>query len=59
MPKCLDCGNIKLFTYCENSYNEAEYDESGEMIDVIYKEYHEPVEATCKECYSTNIEGKI
>ena len=35
------------------------YDESGEMIDVIYKEYHEPEEATCKECDSTNIEGKV
>jgi hypothetical protein len=29
------------------------------MIDVIYKEYHEPEEATCKECYSTKVEGKV
>jgi hypothetical protein len=43
----------------ENSYNEAEYDESGEMIDVIYKEFHEVEEGTCKECDSTNVEGEL
>jgi hypothetical protein len=59
MPKCLDCGNIRFFTYMENSYNEAEYDENGELVDVIYKEYHDPIEGECKECYSSNIEGKL
>jgi RNase P subunit RPR2 len=59
MPKCLDCGNTKTFTYMENSYNEAEYDEAGELIDVIYKEFHEIEEATCKECESTSIEGEL
>jgi len=59
MPKCLDCGNTRRFTYMENSYNEAEYDEQGELEDVFYKEFHEPEEATCKECYSTNVEGKV
>lgn len=57
MAKCLDCGNTKMFTYMENSYNEAEYDEAGELLDVIYKEFHELEEQTCKECDSKNVEG--
>ena len=59
MPKCLDCNNSTTFTYMEDSYNEAVYDHSGELADVTYKEYHDIREATCKECDSTNIEGKI
>jgi len=59
MPKCLDCNNTKRFTYMENSYNEAEYDEAGELMDVFYKEYHDVEEGTCKECDSSNIEGKL
>ena len=59
MPKCLDCGNTTRFTYMENSYNEAEYDEQGELEDVFYKEFHDVEEGTCKECDSTNIEGKL
>jgi len=43
----------------ENSYNEAEYDESGELEDVFYKEFHDVEEGTCKECDSINIEGKL
>jgi hypothetical protein len=43
----------------ENSYNEAEYDEAGELMDVFYKEFHDVEEGACKECYSTNIEGKL
>jgi hypothetical protein len=43
----------------ENSYNEAEYDEAGELIDVFYKEYHELEEVTCKECYSSDVQGKF
>ena len=59
MPKCLDCGNTRRFTYMENSYNEAEYDDQGELEDVFYKEFHDVEEGACKECYSTNIEGKL
>ena len=59
MPKCLDCGNTVKFTYMENSYNEAEYDQAGELVDVTHKEYHDVEEGTCKECESTNIEGKL
>lgn len=59
MPKCLDCNNIKNFTYMENSYNEAIYDSEGELEDVVYKEYSDVTEGTCKECQSTNIEGKL
>jgi hypothetical protein len=43
----------------EDSYSEAVYDQSGELADVPYKEYHEVREGTCKECQSTNIEGKL
>ena len=50
MPKCLDCGNTRRFTYMENSYNEAEYDDKGELEDVFYKEFHDVEEGTCKEC---------
>jgi hypothetical protein len=59
MPKCLDCGNTRRFTYMENSYNEAEYDEQGELEDVTYKEFCDVEEGTCKECESGNIEGKL
>jgi hypothetical protein len=59
MPKCLDCDNTTTFTYMENSYNEAVYDSVGDLEDVTYKEYHEVTEGTCKECQSTNIEGKL
>jgi len=43
----------------ENSYNEAEYDEQGELEDVTYKEFCDVEEGTCKECESGNIEGKL
>lgn len=43
----------------ENSYNEAEYNEAGELVDVYYKEFHDPKDPECKECYSVNIEGKL
>jgi hypothetical protein len=43
----------------ENSYNEAIYDSEGDLQDVTYKEYHDITEGTCKECQSTNIEGKL
>lgn len=59
MPKCLDCGNIRFFTYTEDSYNEAEYSEDGELLDVIYKEYTDVTNGTCKQCDSTNVEGKL
>lgn len=59
MPKCLDCNNTRFFTYTEDSYNEAEYSEDGELLDVIYKDYTEVANGTCKECNSTNIEGKL
>jgi hypothetical protein len=59
MPKCLDCNNTTTFTYMENSYNEAIYDSEGDLHDVTYKEYHDITEGTCKECQSTNIEGKL
>lgn len=59
MPKCLDCNNTRFFTYTEDSYNEAEYSEDGELLDVIYKDYTEVTNGKCKECNSTNIEGKL
>jgi hypothetical protein len=43
----------------EDSYNEAVYDSEGDLQDVIYKEYTEIREGTCKDCNSTNIEGKL
>ena len=59
MPKCLDCGNTRRVTYMENRYNQSEYYYKGELEDVFYKEFHDVEEGTCKECYSTNIEGKL
>jgi RNase P subunit RPR2 len=59
MPKCLDCGNTRRFTYSENSYNEAEYDDNGDLMDVFYKEFHEVEQGACKECNSKRIEGKL
>ena len=59
MPKCLDCDNTTTFTYMESSYNEAVYDSVGDLEDVTYKEYYDVTEGTCKECESTNIEGKL
>ena len=59
MPKCLDCDNTTTFTYVESSYNEAVYDSVGDLADVTYKEYSDVTEGTCKECSSTNIEGKL
>jgi hypothetical protein len=43
----------------ENSYNEAEYKANGELLDVVYKEYHDVENAKCMECGSSNIEGKL
>jgi len=59
MPKCLDCNNTTTFTYMEDSYNEAIYDSEGDLQDVTYKEYTEVREGKCKDCNSTNIEGKL
>lgn len=59
MPRCLDCDNTLRFSYMENSYNEAEYDESGELVDVTYKEYHSVEEGKCLSCESSNIEGDL
>ncbi len=59
MPKCLDCSNIKFFTYEENSYNEAEYDDNGELLDVSYKEYEKPINGKCKLCDSSNVQGDL
>jgi hypothetical protein len=43
----------------ENSYNEAEYDSNGTLQDVVYKEYHPVIEATCMVCGSRDIEGEL
>lgn len=59
MPKCLDCGNTVRFSYYENSYNEAEYDEAGDLVDVIFKDYHPLTNQTCMECDSSHIEGEL
>ena len=59
MPKCLDCVNTFKFSYMEASYNEAEYDNNGELTDVIYKEYNDITDAKCMVCGSINIEGKL
>ena len=59
MPKCLDCKNTTTFTYMESSYNEAVYDSEGDLQDVTYKEYNDVTDGKCKECDSTNIEGKL
>jgi predicted nucleic-acid-binding Zn-ribbon protein len=59
MPKCLDCGNIKKFSYSENSYNEATYDDQGDLLDVEYKQYYDITDGKCMECESDHIEGKL
>jgi hypothetical protein len=59
VPKCLDCNNIVKFSYNENSYNEAEYNSEGELIDVTYKEYFEIDSPKCMICESNNVEGEI
>lgn len=59
MPKCLNCDNTVKFSYTENSYNEAIYDEDGNLADVLYKEYHDVQEGTCMECGSNDIEGQL
>jgi hypothetical protein len=59
MPKCLDCNNTKTFTYLETSYNEALYDEAGDLQDVFYNEYAPVTDKTCYECKSINVEGDM
>lgn len=59
MPKCLDCGNTVRFAYEENSYNEAEYNEAGDLVDVIHKDYFAPINGQCLECDSSHIEGDL
>jgi hypothetical protein len=59
MPKCLDCGNTKKFSYSENSYNEAIYDDQGDLLDVEYKQYDDVTDGKCMECESDHIEGKL
>jgi hypothetical protein len=48
-----------MFSYTENSYNEAEYDTEGNLVDVYYKNYYPVSEATCLICESTRIEGDL
>lgn len=59
MPKCLDCNNTVRFSYREDSYNEAEYDSEGNLVDVIHKEFMDVSMGQCLECQSENIEGKL
>ena len=59
MPKCLDCNNIVRFSYREDSYNEAEYNAAGDLVDVVHKEYMDVTMGQCLECHSENIEGKL
>ena len=59
MPKCLDCGQTKKFTYTEECYHEAEYDDEGSLLDSFYAEYLPIKEGACYECESTNIEGEL
>jgi hypothetical protein len=59
MPQCQNCPNQFKFSYTENSYNEAEYDAAGNLMDVSYKEYYEIENVKCMECGSSNIEGKV
>ena len=59
MPKCLDCNNTVRFSYMENSYNEATYNDSGDLVDVDYKEFYDVTQGKCMECESDNIEGRL
>ena len=59
MPKCMECYNTTKFSYMENSYNEAEYNEAGELVDVVYKEFHDVTESTCMVCNSTDVKGEF
>lgn len=59
MPKCLDCGNTKLFSYTESSYNEAEYSETGDLVDVFHNHYHPIEDGECMNCHSKKIEGDL
>lgn len=59
MPKCLDCSNTSKFSYQEDSYNEAEYNENGDLVDVFYKDYYSITNAKCMSCESPNIEGDL
>lgn len=59
MPKCLQCDNTFKFSYTENSYNEAEYEADGTLIDVIFKDYYPISDQKCMVCGSTSIEGDL
>jgi hypothetical protein len=59
MPQCLDCDNQFKFSYSENSYNEAEYDAAGNLVDVVYKEYYDLENIKCMQCGSSDIDGKL
>jgi len=59
MPRCLDCINIFKFSYQENSYNEAEYDLGGNLVDVVYKDYYPLTDIKCMECGSSRVEGEL
>jgi hypothetical protein len=58
MPKCLECDNTSKFSYTENSYNEAEYNQNG-LVDVVYKDYYPISDAKCMVCGSGHIEGDL
>ena len=55
----MECYNTTKFSYMENSYNEAEYNEAGELVDVVYKEFHDVTESTCMVCNSTDVKGEF
>jgi hypothetical protein len=59
MPQCLKCPNQFKFSYNENSYNEAEYDSAGNLMDVVYKEFYDLENIKCMVCGSKDVEGKL
>ena len=59
MPKCLDCGNTKLFWYDETGHKLGEYDEKGYLQDVVVSSYADVENGECNECSSKNIEGAL
>ena len=59
MPKCLDCGQTRMFWYDETCHKLGIYDEQGEMVDVDQDWYEDVTNGHCGACDSTHIEGQL
>lgn len=59
MPKCLDCGQTRMFWYDETSHKLGIYDDNGEMVDVEENFYDDVTNGHCGVCDSTHVEGEL